>query len=1065
MKRKIAAALAALMLVSQPMYAAQTFAADDVILEEDLSEDTETEGSASDAAGSLQIDGIEVQDSSGSGQSEETEQDTDEAASEKADAGTSKDTETQTTETADGTTDETTAGTSAGTSGDTGAASDSDLGNETAPEVSVETDADTSEDTGTTSDIDSENETASEAAAETGTEAEAETAAETGTEMEADTSAGIDVTAGSDTENGTETGAGTTAETVAETDTGLSEDNGAAAGSDSENETAVDTTTDTTADTAADTETGIEEPADTPETVTLETEETVILLDEESGIAVISIDEMEAAEPMLVEEDTEAETDTAISWQDGNITAVLENGVLTLTGSGAMTDYTSSTYHNAPWYGYEMDKIVISEGITHVGDRSFAYCKAAEVSLPESLLTIGEYAFYGSETLTGISIPDAVTSIGDLAFAYCDVFSQITLGSGLQELGEFAIGRTAITTLVIPDSVTTLGRELCGGCEQLKSVTIGNGVKSLPQYVFYCCTSLKSVTLGSGVQTISSYAFSDCTSLASITLGGGVKTVEPYVFYGCDALTKVTIGDSVETLSTCTFAGCDALTTVKIGTGVTTLPSYLFYCCPSLTKVTLSTGLTTIKSYAFYECTALENLTVPSSVTEIEAAAFTTCSKLSVKTSGLVRIEDGSYYPMETVTLSGTYYYDQAYEVLKLVNKERTAAGLSKLTMDADLLEAAMKRAAETAISFSHTRPSGLTCFTVSDKAYGENIAYGQSTASAVMTAWMNSSGHKANILGSSYESIGIGCFSQNGTLYWVQLFGCDSAEKVTQPDNATKNVTVALEPGAFSNSLTLYSSASTTLTVGKSRSFTVYLNGVKVKASSFTWSCGSKATVTSSGKVTAQKPGTATVTAKSKLGTMSASATVTMELAACKISSLTNTSSGITVKWKQVTGASGYIVYRKTASAKSYTRLAKLSGATTLSYTDTKVKSNNGTTYYYKVVAYSGSKKGTGTAATTVRLTGTTLSSVKNTSSKKATVKWKTKTKVTGYQIQYSTSKTFASGNKKVTVSSASTASKILSSLTKNKTYYVRVRTYKKVNGTTYYSAWSSKKSVKITK
>ncbi|MCC8045804.1 MAG: fibronectin type III domain-containing protein, partial [Clostridiales bacterium] len=220
--------------------------------------------------------------------------------------------------------------------------------------------------------------------------------------------------------------------------------------------------------------------------------------------------------------------------------------------------------------------------------------------------------------------------------------------------------------------------------------------------------------------------------------------------------------------------------------------------------------------------------------------------------------------------------------------------------------------------------------------------------------------------------------------------------------------------------------------------------------------------------KVTGKKPGTVkiTVMAAGNSNYSSASKTVTIKvtLGSGKISSLTNTSKGITVKWSKVTGASGYYIYRKTSSG-SYTKIKTIESASTLSYTDTKVKSKNGTTYTYKVVPYSGSTKGSFTAKTTVRLTGTTLSSVKNSSSKKATVKWTKTTKVTGYQIQYSTSSTFASGNKTKKISGASKVSTTLSGLTKGKTYYVRIQTYKTVNGKTYYSAWSSKLKVTISK
>lgn len=117
-------------------------------------------------------------------------------------------------------------------------------------------------------------------------------------------------------------------------------------------------------------------------------------------------------------------------------------------------------------------------------------------------------------------------------------------------------------------------------------------------------------------------------------------------------------------------------------------------------------------------------------------------------------------------------------EVLKLVNEERAKAGLSALTTNTTLQKAANKRAEEIVSSFSHTRPDGKSTFTVLDeykisyRAAGENIAYGQSTASEVMNGWMNSSGHRANILGSQFGKVGIGIYkASNGVYYWTQLF------------------------------------------------------------------------------------------------------------------------------------------------------------------------------------------------------------------------------------------------------------------------------------------------------
>jgi uncharacterized protein YkwD len=158
----------------------------------------------------------------------------------------------------------------------------------------------------------------------------------------------------------------------------------------------------------------------------------------------------------------------------------------------------------------------------------------------------------------------------------------------------------------------------------------------------------------------------------------------------------------------------------------------------------------------------------------------------------------------ETIDLrfSGTNNYTMAYEVLELVNKERTSRGLSAVSMDVDLLNTAMQRAAEIAIYYDHTRPDGTSCFTAFParfeySALGENIAIGQENSDEVMTDWMNSEGHRENILTAEYKSIGVGCFYQQGTIHWVQLFASDSARAPSPvPTNRIVNVSVSVAPG-----------------------------------------------------------------------------------------------------------------------------------------------------------------------------------------------------------------------------------------------------------------------------
>ena len=181
-------------------------------------------------------------------------------------------------------------------------------------------------------------------------------------------------------------------------------------------------------------------------------------------------------------------------------------------------------------------------------------------------------------------------------------------------------------------------------------------------------------------------------------------------------------------------------------------------------------------------------------------------------------------------------------------------------------------------------------------------------------------------------------------------------------------------------------------------------------------------------------------------------------------ISSIANAATGTTVSWKKITGATGYYLYRKTGSG-SYSPAATITSGSTVKYTDTKAKTN-GTKYTYYVVAYKTVGKTTYKSANSAAkisyfLTRPAISSASNTAAKTMTVKWKKNAKATGYQVKYVTGST----SKTVTITKNTTLSRVIKSLVKGKTYKVYLRSYKKVSGVNYYSAWSAAKSVKITK
>lgn len=133
--------------------------------------------------------------------------------------------------------------------------------------------------------------------------------------------------------------------------------------------------------------------------------------------------------------------------------------------------------------------------------------------------------------------------------------------------------------------------------------------------------------------------------------------------------------------------------------------------------------------------------------------------------------------PSEENTGSSESVHPYILRIVELVNEERAKAGLHSVTLDTAASQAAYVRAKEIVKSFSHTRPDGRSCFTALTEAQvryrlaGENIAWGQRTPEQVMEGWMNSPGHRANILRESFTHIGVGYYQENGVNYWTQMF------------------------------------------------------------------------------------------------------------------------------------------------------------------------------------------------------------------------------------------------------------------------------------------------------
>ena len=237
-----------------------------------------------------------------------------------------------------------------------------------------------------------------------------------------------------------------------------------------------------------------------------------------------------------------------------------------------------------------------------------------EITIPDSVTSISDYAFNDCTSLTSVTIPDSVTSIDDWTFSSCTSLTSIEVSGNNKnyssadgvlfnkdktELITYPAGKTD-SEYVIPNSVTSIGYSAFKNCTSLTSVTIGNSVTSIGNEAFYGCTSLTSVTIPDSVTSIGYSAFRGCTSLTSVTIPDSVTSIGDAAFSDCTSLTSLTISDSVTSIGKYAFSGCTSLTSITIPDSVTSISYSAFENCTSLSSVTIGNSVTSIGSSAFY---------------------------------------------------------------------------------------------------------------------------------------------------------------------------------------------------------------------------------------------------------------------------------------------------------------------------------------------------------------------------------------------------------------------------------------------------------------------------------
>ncbi|KAI4454054.1 glycogen phosphorylase [Holotrichia oblita] len=382
-------------------------------------------------------------------------------------------------------------------------------------------------------------------------------------------------------------------------------------------------------------------------------------------------------------------TNTSAHIRSVNAVVVENKSDFTYTVEG-----TNATITGAPSYkttsGVELiipSKVGSSDEYTVTGIAASAfsgYTGLTSVTIPESVTTIGNQAFYGTTYLTTINFnATAVTDLvsGSNAFynsgktsgtitvniganvtkipAYLFYVSSTSyapkliavnfVGSSVcASIGTYAFANCyTLKSIDIPSSVTTIGTYAFYNCYGMTSATIPSSVATISAYSFYNCYGLTSLTIPNGVTNIDTNAFYNCYGLTSLSIANSVTNIGVSAFYNCYNLTSLTIPNSVKTVGSSAFASCTKIASLTISSGMTAIDTSVFTSCNSLTNITIPSNIKTIGNSAFQNCAGLTNLTLESGVTSIGSSAFQSCGKLASLT-----------LPATVTTVSANAFYN-----------------------------------------------------------------------------------------------------------------------------------------------------------------------------------------------------------------------------------------------------------------------------------------------------------------------------------------------------------------------------------------------------------------------